>query len=221
MGAWGAGSFENDEALDFAATITEAADLLAPLCVETVDQPIDADLACRIVVVGECVAAMRGHASEAMPDDLHERVRGFGKPSKSLYHHARDHLAGVMGRSELMELWAEDDPSEWNAAMHDLIERLNLPPGKAARRERKPTPNPSPCLFCDKPMGDDQFSSFSIALDMGAGEPMGMGGYAHLACLNAALHPKHMIRRWITNAEDMPADLIRMLDEKPSLSDED
>lgn len=219
MGAWGPGSFENDTALDYAGSIAAPEDLLRPLTVRTPDQPVDADQACEIVVVAECVAAMRGHPHEDMPDDLYETVKGFGRPSKSLYHHARDHLAAVMARSELMELWAEDDPAPWNRAMHELIERLNLPAGKPPRRERKPNYNPSPCAFCDQPMGEDAFSMFDIRVDMGAGEPLGMGGFAHLACLNAALHPKHTIRRWITSEEDMPADLVRLLDELPRIDD--
>lgn len=68
-------------------------------------------------------------------------------------------------------------------------------------------------------MGEDAFSMFDIQVDMGAGGPLGMGGFAHLACLNAALHPKHTIRRWITSEEDMPVDIVRLLDELPRIDD--
>jgi len=74
MGAWGPGAFENDTALDFAAEIRTAQDLADALTIRTPDQPIDADTACRIVVVAECVAAMRGHPSDDMPRGLAERV---------------------------------------------------------------------------------------------------------------------------------------------------
>ena len=43
-------------------------------------------------------------------------------------------------------------------------------------------------------MGEDHFSQFSIVLEVGDGVPMTHGGWAHLRCLNGALHPKHMIR---------------------------
>lgn len=192
MGTWGPGAFENDAALDFVPEIETAQDLADALTIRTPDQPIDTDTACRIVVVAECVAAMRGHPCDDMPAALAERLAKFGKPSRSLFHHARDHLAGVMVRSELMELWAEGDPSPFNLAMHDLLERLNLPAADAPKRKRpkkKPVKNNSPCSFCDAPMGEDQFSQFSIQLDHGDGIPVTRGGWAHLRCLNAALTP--------------------------------
>ena len=107
MGTWGPGAFENDAALDFVREIESAQDLADALTVRAADQPIDADTACRIVVVAECVAGMRGHPSGDMPETLAARVSAFGRPSRSLFHHARSHLFAVMSRSELMELWAE------------------------------------------------------------------------------------------------------------------
>lgn len=222
MGVWGPGAFENDTALDFVPEIQNAQDLARALTIRTPDQPVDADTACRIVVVAECVAAMRGHPSDDVPDDLLETLASFGRPSKSLFHHARDHLSAVMIRSELMELWAEDDPSPFNRAMHDLLERLNRPPADAAkqrRRKKKPIYNSSPCSFCDEPMGEDQFSQFSIALDHGEGSPMTRGGWAHHRCLNAALHPKHMIRVYKHDEPVDPDELDRLLDSEPTAED--
>ena len=77
MGTWGPKGFENDAALDFAAEIRTAHDLADALTIRTPDQPIDADTACRIVVVAECVAAMRGHPSDDMPHGLAERLTTF------------------------------------------------------------------------------------------------------------------------------------------------
>ena len=222
MGTWGPRAFENDAALDFAAEIETAQDLADALTIRAHDQPIDADTACRIIVVGECVAAMRGHPSADMPDGLAERVATFGKPSRSLFHHTRDHLSGVMIRSELMELWAEDDPAPFNLAMHDLLERLNLPPVDPSKREprkKKPVINRSPCSFCDEPMGEEQFSQFSIVVDNGDGVPMTCGGWAHRRCLNAALHPKHMIRVYRDDEPIDPNELDRLLERPPTAAD--
>lgn len=223
MGAWGPGGFENDTALDFVPDINTAEDLAGALIVRTVDQPIDADTASQIVVVAECVAAMRGHPSEDLPAELATTLSTFGRPSKSLFHHARDHLVAVMTRSELMELWAEDDPRPFNLAMHDLLERLNLPPRdlKAAShpKPKSSIENPSPCSFCDKPMGTDDYSSFSIVLDHGDGEPMTRGGWAHHRCLNAALHPKHMIRIYKNDEPIDPDELDRLLESEPTAED--
>ncbi len=222
MGTWGAGAFENDAALDFVPEIETAQDLAEALTIRTPDQPIDADTACRIVVVGECVAAMRGHPCDDLPDALAERLATFGKPSKSLFHHARDHLSAVMIRSELMELWAESDPSPFNLAMHDLLERLNLPAADAPKRKssrKKPAMNKSPCSFCGEPMGEAQFSQFSIALDLGDGIPMTHGGWAHLRCLNAALHPRYMIRVYKNDEPVDPDELDRLLEKPPTAED--
>jgi hypothetical protein len=222
MGTWGPSAFENDAALDFAHEIESARDLANALTIRAPDQPIDADTACRIVVVAECVAAMRGHRSADMPDDLAERVAAFGKPSKSLFHHTRDHLSAVMRRSELMELWAESDPAPFNLAMHDLIERLNLPPVDAStgeKKAKKPVINRSPCSFCGEPMGEAQFSQFSIVVDLGNGVPMTHGGWAHLRCLNGALHPRHMIRVHRNDEPIDPEQLDRLLERPPTAED--
>jgi hypothetical protein len=223
MGTWGPGAFENDTALDFVPAIQTAQDLADALTARAAGQPIDADTACRIVVVAECVAAMRGHPSDDLPDALAERLGTFGTPSRSLFHHARAQLGAVMSRSELMELWVESDPSPFNLAMHDLLERLNLPPadGRKPRRSRKkPVTNNSPCAFCDQPMGENQFSQFSIVLDYGDGTPVTCGGWAHHRCLNAALHPKHMIRVYKNLELTDPAELDRLLERPPTPVDE-
>jgi len=222
MGTWGPRAFENDAALDFAAEIRTAQDLADALTIRTPDQPIDVDTACRIVVVAECVAAMRGHPPGDMPDSLADRLATFGKPSKSLFHHCREHLSAVMIRSELMELWAEDDPGPFNLAMHDLLERLNLAPADAPQAkapENKPAMNRSPCSFCDEPMGEGQFSSFTIVLDYGDGMPMTHGGWAHHRCLNAALHPRHMVRVYRYDELIDPDQLDRLLERPPTADD--
>jgi hypothetical protein len=128
-----------------------------------------------------------------------------------------------MLRSELMELWAEDDPGPFNLAMHDLLERLNLAPADASKRvppkKKKRVMNASPCAFCDKPMGEDQYSAFTIVLDNGDGVPMTHGKWAHHRCLNAALHPKHMIRAYTNDEPIDPDQLDRLLESPPTADD--
>jgi hypothetical protein len=222
MGTWGPGAFENDAALDFVHQIATAQDLADALTVRTPDQPIDADTACRIVVVAECVAAMRGHPSDDMPETLAARVSAFGRPSRSLFHHARSQLFAVMSRSELMEVWAESDPAPFNLAIHDLLERLSLPPVDASKREpkkKKRVINRSPCAFCGKPMGEEQFSQFSIVLEVADGVPMTHGAWAHLRCLNGALHPRHMIKVYRNSEPIDPNELDRLLERPPTIED--
>ena len=193
MGAWGAGPFENDDAMDFVSEIASVDDLSTALLLE--DDYIEVDQASRIVVVGECVAAMREHGHATMPDELARRIAEFGLPSDALYETARDRVSLVITSSELSELWAEsDDRGEFGKAMTDLIDRLNQPPGSAGKPGKKKSPqNHSPCWICGEPMGAE-FTQISITTDPQSG--MSRGGSVHLACLNGALHPTYIVQDW-------------------------
>ena len=220
MGAWGAGSFENDAAMDFASEIERAEDLLKPLTVETPDTPIDADHASRIIVVAECVAAMRGHPHADMANELRERVSGFGRPSKSLFHHARDHLAAVLERSELRELWDESGAEDFVEANHELIGRLNKKVRSLSAKEREPVYADSPCVFCDERLGSEEIADLNVTYNKGKSSNFGFVVMVHLACLNRALHPKFRKRPFTMHEEDMPEGedgLIELLDSKPKL----
>ncbi|HSG33496.1 MAG TPA: DUF4259 domain-containing protein [Sphingomonadaceae bacterium] len=219
MGTWGPGAFENDTAMDFADGLVSLEDIASAFSIETPEQPIDADEACRIVAAAECIAALRGHPAEDLPDNLVNKLADLKAPGKSLFHHARDHLSAVISRSELAELWAEDDPADWNRAITDLMQRLNRPAAGTKLRKRKKQPffNPSPCAFCDQPMGEEEFSMFDITVESNEVSSMRLGKWAHLKCLNAALHPKHMVQHWVFDEGDLAADVERILQEKPSL----
>ncbi|MEP0392889.1 MAG: DUF4259 domain-containing protein [Erythrobacter sp.] len=229
MGAWGPGSFDNDDAMDFAGEITSPEDLLGPLTLESPEHDIDAELGCRIIVVAECVAAMRGFPSPHLPDALAEQVTGFGRPSQSLYLHARDHLAAVLERGELLGLWSEGDPSEFVDAVHELIGRLNrrashVPPG--------PTPKKKPfyeeewfkqtlCCFCNTPLSDAEFASVDAKINDGQSSAIGFSAWAHLDCLNRALHHRYRMRPFSMHPEDVGEDdtIFEVLDARPTLED--
>ncbi len=219
MGAWGAGSFENDAALDFGAEINSLDDIQGALVAANsqghvvIEGEIDADIASRIIVAAECVAAMRGHRSKQMPQDLAERVHKLGKPALDLFSQARDNLSAVMSHSELCELWAEEGSGDWNRAMTDLVGRLNKPQATARkpRKKKKPVFNNSPCSFCGEPMGEEEFHQFDITLASDDISSMRRGGWAHIGCLNAALHPRHMIQHWEID-EELLAHIIAKMD---------
>lgn len=217
MGAWGAGGFENDTALDFAAEI-ESVDDLAAVFTARPGETIDADDACRIIAAAECVAAMLGRPAEDMPEDLGDRVAGFGKPDAALLETTRNHVSMVISRSELTELWAEaDNPDDFNRAMTGLIDRLNpdiKPKGKKQARKKKPVFNASPCAFCNKPMGEEDFGMFDLSVDLGNGLPVRLGKWAHLECLNARLHPSHIVQVWKTDPEAIQDEVDRILGRK-------
>lgn len=198
MGAWGAGPFDNDDALDAIDEFDSVEAIGAQFTVAGLEGYIEADQASLIIAAAECVAAMRGHPHPDLPNELAERTSTFGKPSLELFNSARDNISAVMSRSELCELWAEEGSGDWNREMTDLVARLNKPqaaPGKK-KAKKKPVDNPSPCAFCDRPMGKEEMSMFDISLADGMGNSLKQGGWAHISCLNAALHPKHMIQNW-------------------------
>ena len=213
MGAWGSGSFENDAALDFVAEIETLDDLMAALVCDAPQAGINVDQACRIIVAAECAAALCGHPCENFPGELAAKLAGIGR-SKALEESARTLLSRVITESELSELWAEAGASEWNAAMTNLIERLGRPVKEHSGSKKKtsePQHNPSPCSFCGKPMGEGAFTQFDITLEEDEISSMRKGGWAHLRCLNAALHPRYMIQHWKFDEEDIEAAVARLL----------
>ena len=213
MGAWGAGGFENDTALDFIATIERVDDLAAVLAAKP-GEKIDADTASTIIAAAECVAAMLGRPANDIPDGVAARLSGFGKPQAALLERTREQVSMVISHSELTELWAEsDNADQFNLAMTGLIDRLNpdiKPPAKKGRK-KKPPFNRSPCAFCDKPMGDQAFGMFEILVDMGDGHPIRIGKWAHLPCLNARLHPAHIVQLWKSDPAAIEAEAKRLL----------
>jgi hypothetical protein len=215
MGAWGAEGFENDTALDFVATIDSVDDLVAAFASEP-GEKIDADTASRIIAAAECVAAMLGRPVDDIPEDLAVRLTGFGKPEAALLEATRNHVSMVISHSELSELWAEaDNPAAFNLAMTGLIDRLNpdIKPKAKKDRKKKPQFNASPCAFCNRPMGEEVFGMFDFSVDLGDDQPDRLGMWAHLACLNARLHPAHIVQAWKSDPDTIQAEAERLLRE--------
>lgn len=220
MGAWGPGSFENDYAMDFATQIESAEDLIAELSISSPEDPIDADHASRIVVVAECVAAMRGHPHPALPKDLLEKLEAFGRPGKSLFHHSRDHLAAVLKRSELRELWDESGAAAFVESIHDLIGRLNRKTVDSPGQSKPPVYADAPCIFCNAPLGNDEVADLDVSFDKASTSGAGFRVLVHITCLNRAMHPRFRKRPFLTHPEDMPEgedSLFELLERKPSL----
>jgi Domain of unknown function (DUF4259) len=219
MGAWGAGGFESDTALDFAAEIENVGDIATAFAAKP-GETIDADTASTIIAAAECVATMLGRPADDLPEDLADRLAGFGKPAPELLETARNHVSMVISNSELTEIWAEsDDPGDFNLAMTGLIDRLNPeiePKAKKGRKKKKPPSNPSPCAFCNQPMGEEEFGMFDLSVDLGNGLPVRLGKWAHLSCLNARLYPAHIIQAWKTDPEASQAAAERLLKDDDS-----
>lgn len=135
MGAWGLGSFENDEAADFLAEITGSGDL--SLIREVIDNVLtstefaEAPDACHAIVAAEVVAAALGRPTvAALQQDGLTRWVARVKPGiePALARGAHDALARILApNSELLELWEEtEDLAEWKALIHDLMQQLQV-----------------------------------------------------------------------------------------------
>lgn len=133
MGAWGYGSFENDDAADFLDDVTDSGD--TSLLREALDnvltstEYVEAPDACQAIIAAEIIAAMSGRPTLAAErqEELGEwlqRIRPAMDPE--LVSQAREALLRILAEnSELRELWEEvEDYSEWQASLSELLLQL-------------------------------------------------------------------------------------------------
>ena len=224
MGAWGAGSFENDTAMDWAASVQSVDDVRKPFERLKRDTDahgtdpelvVDSDFACELIAAAETVAMMLGRRIPDFPPDLAQRLAGAGEPDSLLFHQARNAVLHAMRNSELAELWEEATPdgesNEWLAEMTRLIDRLNpevdFEPWDEEHIEAKvgaPLSEASgTCGFCNEPIARNELWGISVydAYNMNS---MGRGFWLHLPCLNARLHHKHAIADLKFDPANMP-----------------
>ena len=131
MGAWDAGSFENDMALDWLEVFCSASnkeELLVSM-LETItdaDGYLDAADCSSCIAAADVVASLKNAPNPNFPEDSKECVSGSGiQPDASLVALAINAVGRVKADSELKELWDEsENPEEWYAAISDLEARL-------------------------------------------------------------------------------------------------
>lgn len=133
MGAWGAGNFENDTALDWVWGLEGSTGLgtVEAAISDVLDcgEYLDADVGCVGLAAAEVVAALRGKPADGLPEEVSQWVETHEiAPSARL---VRDCLAAVNkirddDTSELKELWEEEEDlsTEWHAVLDDLAARL-------------------------------------------------------------------------------------------------
>ena len=114
MGAWAAGSFDNDDACDWVWELAEAEDL--SILEEAFSRVIDADGCleapdCSIgIAAAEVVAALRQCPVTHPPDEVVAFVvRISTPPSPALVSSALRTLERIKTQSELQELWDESE----------------------------------------------------------------------------------------------------------------
>ena len=215
MGAWGSGSFENDTALDWAASVQSIDDVREPFDrLKALGAGyVDADLAGEVVAAAETIAMLMGQKSADFPDDLRERLAEAGAPDNRIFHQARSAVLQVMRKSELAELWEEtargSGINEWLAALTGLIDRLNpdleTTPWKPEEIEQKAGQVLQTCAFCDLPIVPDELFLMTL-FDASNKAAFDRGMWMHLACLNARMHHKHAIANLKFDPKNMPSE---------------
>jgi len=128
MGAWGAGSFENDDAADWVSALEEAdgSKFLAKTLKRAVgDGELDAETAACAVAAAEVVAGLKQAPRASLPVEVEDWIAAHvGRHEKDLSSLALEALDRVRHDSELQDLWEEQGPQDWSAALDDLEERL-------------------------------------------------------------------------------------------------
>lgn len=130
MGAWGHGTFQNDDALDLLDDLVDGGDermLRDALdgALSTAAEPLEATDASSALAAAEMVAALRGRPAADLPDEAVDWARGRPAPSDDLVARARQAVAAVLADSELRDLWLEtDELAMWQGSVEELRERL-------------------------------------------------------------------------------------------------
>jgi hypothetical protein len=128
VGAWGSGSFENDDAADWLAQLgTIAPDDLTKIFGQAADDTIyfEAPAASVVVAAAEVVAALNGSPVKGVPPEIVKWTTNRQAPTPELKALALRALDRVRKNSELKDLWLEADGlNDWTAAIQDLQTRV-------------------------------------------------------------------------------------------------
>jgi len=132
MGAWGVGSFQNDQALEWLGEVESEddpaliEDALGTISEADEDAYLDADDCNVAIAAAELVAAMGGQPSPRLPDGMKEWCDEQEDPEPELVADAVTAIERIGKDSELVEQYTEDgelDP-RWKKSLDDLVKRL-------------------------------------------------------------------------------------------------
>jgi len=128
VGAWGSGSFENDDAADWLAQLGPLTpdDLRKIFDQAAVDTAyLEAPAASVVVAAAEAVAALNGSPAQGVPPEIVKWTTDRPASTPELKALALRALDRVRKNSELKDLWLEADGlNDWTAAIQDLQTRV-------------------------------------------------------------------------------------------------
>ncbi len=134
MSAWGSGSFENDDAMDWLDVLTDSGDdepiigaLEEVVAMAEAGDYIEASFACNALAAAEIVAALHGKPSADLPKEATAWLAGKAAPPTSLLATAIKAVRAIRAgeNSELKALWQESgEMSAWSKVVEDLENRL-------------------------------------------------------------------------------------------------
>ncbi len=132
MGAWGAGHFENDTALDWVYGLEESKDeKILWNAIEAVmpEEYVDSDVAVEALAALEVAAGLNGKQSTDLPEEVEKWLSKNStlKLPDNFYGRAKEALDKIIGtESELKDLWEESDSfDEWLTEVKNLRTRLS------------------------------------------------------------------------------------------------
>lgn len=133
MGAWGADSFENDDAADWVADFCDAPDqavivnTLSAVAHLDAGEYLEASDCCVGIAAAEVVAALKGAPNPNLLETTRTCLSSLKfKAEPGLIALALKTTERIKTNSELKELFDEsENPEEWYQAIGNLEERLN------------------------------------------------------------------------------------------------
>jgi|SRR5277367_5022660 len=128
MGAWGTGSFENDDAKNWLAELVLIVpDDLTQILLRAADDPgyLEAPASRIVVAAAEVIAALNGSPAQEVPPEIVQWTTNRQASTSELKTLALRALERVRKNSELKDLWLEADGlNDWIAAIQDLQTRV-------------------------------------------------------------------------------------------------
>jgi hypothetical protein len=130
MGAWGSGTFDNDDASDWLYALEGTTDhSLLESALRAAAPPtgyLEAPACSEALAAAEVVAALRGWPHSALPPEASRWISSHGGvPATALTELARQAVDRIEQDSELRELWSgSDEQAVWLHSLADLRWRL-------------------------------------------------------------------------------------------------